>query len=104
MKIYIFNGDIYCKPCGEGIAAALPNPDAWEIDHPDSTIYPVAFDSSEGETDSPDHCGECNLFLERRLTEDGILYVQMEMALDNSDGTNDIINEWADFYDIENTQ
>ena len=74
MKIYMFDGDLYCKQCGEAIAATLPDPDAWEREHPDSCSYPVAYDSSEGESDSPDHCdhcdycGECGLVLERNLT------------------------------------
>ena len=74
MKIYMFQADVYCKPCGEAIAATLPDPDAWEREHPDSNSYPVAYDSSEGEADSPEHCGRCSLFLERNLTEDGFRY------------------------------
>ena len=78
MKIYMFEADWYCKPCGEAIAATLPDPDAWEREHPDSCSYPVAYDSSEGESDTPDHCGtpDCQLFLERPLTDDGREYVR----------------------------
>ena len=98
MKIYMFDGDVYCKPCGEAIAATLPDPDAWEREHPDSNSYPVAYDSSEGESDTPDHCGKCDLFLERNLTEDGVRYVQD--YVDTLCGDTDITLLWGEFYGI----
>ena len=103
MKIYMFNGDVYCKPCGEAIAATLPDPDAWEREHPDSNSYPIAYDSSEGEADSPEHCGRCSLFLERNLTEDGVRYVKELAAEDlSTEGEiGSIVKEWIDFYGID---
>ena len=103
MKIYMFNADLYCKPCGEAIAASLPEPTEWEREHPDSDSYPVAYDSSEGESDTPAHCGnhDCGMFLERSLTEDGIEYVLdsvRELALGN--GRSEIVQQWVEFYDI----
>jgi len=98
MKIYMFDGDVYCKPCGEAIAATLPDPDAWEREHPDSNSYPVAYDSGEGESDTPDHCGKCDLFLERNLTEDGVRYVQD--YVDTLCGDTDITLLWGEFYGI----
>ena len=98
MKIYMFDGDVYCKPCGEAIAATLPDPDAWEREHPDSLSYPVEYDSSEGESDTPDHCGKCDLFLERNLTEDGVRYVQD--YVDTLCGDTDITLLWGEFYGI----
>ena len=97
MKIYMFEADWYCKPCGEAIAATLPEPTEWEREHPDSDSYPVAYDSSEGESDTPDHCGnpDCQLFLERSLTEDGIQYVHDAVR----DGRNEIVQQWVDFYE-----
>ena len=99
MKIYMFEADWYCKPCGEAIAATLPDPDAWELGHPDSDSYPVAYDSSEGESDTPDHCSnhDCEMFLERNLTEDGIEYVRnavRELALGN--GRDEIVQQWVE--------
>ena len=98
MKIYMFDGDVYCKPCGEAIAATLPDPDAWAREHPDSISYPIAYDSSEGESDTPDHCGKCDLFLERNLTEDGVRYVQD--YVDTLCGDTDITLLWGEFYGI----
>jgi len=103
VKIYMWNADLYCKPCGEAIAATLPEPTEWEHEHSDSNDYPVEYDSSEGESDTPDHCGECNLFLERNLTEDGVRYVR-ELASDYIESSNELsetVQQWVDFYDIE---
>ena len=103
MKIYMFDGDVYCKPCGEAIAATLPDPDAWEREHPDSNSYPIAYDSSEGEADSPEHCGKCGLFLERNLTEDGVRYVKEIVSedLETESEIVGIVKEWIDFYGID---
>jgi hypothetical protein len=107
MKIYMWSADLYCGPCGEAIAATLPDPDAWEREHPDSNSYceifgePVGYDSSEGESDTPDHCGECEIFLERNLTEEGVRYVRdaiRELALGY--GRDEIVQQWAEFYGI----
>ena len=103
MTIYMFQADVYCKPCGEAIAATLPDPDAWEREHPDSNSYPIAYDSSEGEADSPEHCDKCSLFLERNLTEYGVRYVKEIVAEDLSteDKIVGIVKEWIDFYGID---
>ena len=103
MKIYMFEADWYCKPCGEAIAATLPEPTEWERDHPDSDSYPVPYDSSEGESDSPDHCGnrDCELFLERRLTDDGVEYVReaiRDLEWKGEKGRPEIVQQWADYY------
>ena len=103
MKIYMFEADWYCKPCGEAIAATLPEPTEWEREHPDSDSYPVAYDSSEGETDTPDHCGKCSRFLGSNLTDDGIAYVQESAReeLDREGVIGEIVQGWMDFYGIE---
>ena len=102
MRIYMFEADLYCAPCGEAIAATLPEPDEWEREHPDSASHPVAYDSSEGESDSPDHCGECQLFLERNLTDEGRQYVQdyVDTLTSDIDGDTDITLLWSEFYGI----
>ena len=114
MKIYMFKADWYCEPCGETIAATLPEPTAWEREHPDSDSYPVACDSSAGESDTPDHCAGlinslhenyciCSKFLERPLTQDGIEYVR-DLAYEYIESSNELsetVQEWVDFYDIE---
>ena len=101
MKIYIYQADLYCGPCGEAIATRLTLPDDLEREHPDSNSYPIGFDSSEGESDTPDHCGNasCQLFLERRLTSEGYEYVRAAIRdLDAGWGDAEIVNEWAEYY------
>jgi len=101
MKIYMFQADLYCKPCGESITATLPEPTEFEREYPDSESHPIAVDSSEGASDSPDHCGnhECELFLERNLTEDGIEYVKEAVEeLKFGHGRSDIVQQWSEFY------
>jgi len=45
---------------------------------------------------------ECELFLERNLTEDGIAYVKEAVEeLKFGHGRNEIVQEWVDYYDIE---
>ena len=104
MRIYMFEADLFCAPCGEAIAATLPEPDEWEREHPDSNSHPVEYDSSEGESDTPDHCGnpDCQLFLKRPLTEDGYEYVRESIEeLKFGHGRNKIVQQWANFYEIE---
>jgi hypothetical protein len=101
VKIYIYQADLYCGPCGEAIATTLTPPDDLEREHPDSDSYPIGFDSSEGESDTPDHCGNasCQLFLERPLTDDGVEYVRAAIRdLDAGWGRAEIVNEWAKYY------
>jgi hypothetical protein len=112
MKIFMFEADLYCGPCGESIRSTIdtkeleyPSPEEWHYN--DSNTWPIEYDSSEGESDSPDHCGnyECGLFLERRLTDDGIKYVKE--AVDDRKfgydihGRNEIVKQWVEFYQIE---
>ena len=103
MKIYMFEASWYCRTCGEAIAATLSEPDEWEQEHPDSDSHPVAFDSSEGESDTPDHCAECGLFLTRHLTEEGVRYVKDCVADDLcASGSIGLVSRmWMDFYGIE---
>ena len=102
MKIYQYDGDNYCGPCGEAIAATLPQPDAWNRDYPDSCSYPVGYPSWWGESDTPDHCGNCELFLERNLTDDGIEYVlDAVRELAQGSGDAEIVKQWVEFYSAE---
>ena len=114
--LYIYDGDLYCKPCGkakiEQLNEALDkdvhgmldwsnNPDLYE----DSNSWPQEYHRGEGESDSPDHCGNprCSRFLGRNLTDDGIAYVQESAReeLDREGVIGDIVQGWMDFYGIE---
>jgi hypothetical protein len=116
MKIYMFEADWYCKPCGEAIRSTIdtkeleyPDPSEWHLN--DSNTWPIDYDSNEGESDTPDHCAgrisalnenycgniACDLFLERPLTEDGREYVR-QLA---EEGPSEIVQQWMEYYDIK---
>ena len=94
MDFYIFQADTYCQLCASGIKARLDPPptpeDEWTFD---SDEYPKgAFDSDYEESDSPDHCASCQIFLKNPLTSDGEAYIR-ELALEDN-----IPQEWREFY------
>ena len=114
--LYIYNADLYCKPCGmakiEQLNAALDkdvhgtldwsnSPDLYE----DSNSWPQEYHRGEGESDSPDHCGnpQCSRFLGRNLTDDGIAYVKESAReeLDRDGVIGEIVQGWMDYYGIE---
>ena len=112
--LYIYNADLYCKPCGmafvEQLNEALDKDVHGMLDwtnHPDlyedSNSWPQEYSRGEGESDSPDHCGNCHRFLGRHLTDDGIAYVQEsareELARDGVIG--DVVQGWLDYYEID---
>jgi hypothetical protein len=102
VRIYMYQADLYCGPCGEAIATRLTPPDDLEREYPDSNSYPIGFDSSEGESDTPYHCGNasCQLFLERRLTSFGYEYLR-DAIRDRDDRMGHatrVVNEWAEYY------
>ena len=114
--VYIYQADLYCKPCGmamvEQFNEALDKDDrntlGW-TNHPDlyedSNSWPQEYSRGEGETDSPDHCGtpDCQRFLGRNLTEDGVAYVRQAALedLDQHGGVGPIVQGWLDYYSIE---
>ena len=104
MKIYMFEASWYCKPCGEAIRSTIdtkeleyPDPSEWHLN--DSNTWPIDYDSNEGASDTPDHCGnpDCQLFLERPLTDDGREYVR-QLA---EEGPSEIVQQWMEYYDIK---
>jgi len=121
--LYIYNGDLYCQPCGKALVEQFN--DALDKDvhgmldwsnHPDlyedSNSWPQEYSRGEGESDTPDHCGtmDCQRFLGRRLTDDGIEYVKEQvreltfMALPEYYYTvpsYEIVRGWCDFYGID---
>ena len=113
--LYIYNADMYCKPCGmakiEQLNAALDkdvhgtldwsnSPDLYE----DSNSWPQEYHRGEGESDTPDHCGnpQCSRFLGRNLTDDGIEYVKESAReeLDRDGAIGAVVQGWLDFYGI----
>ena len=93
MDAYIYQADIYCADCGEGLKSDLSTTPEDRRD--DSETYPQGpYADGGGEADSPQHCADCGAFLENPLTGDGRRYV-LDAILD---GTGTCVAEWAEFY------
>ena len=126
--LYIYNGDLYCQPCGKALVEQFNglldadtrnvlgwsnNPDLYE----DSNSWPQEYSRHDGETDTPDHCSAsisivgddgltrfstCQRFLGRTLTPDGVAYVQQSAVddLDQYGAIGDVVQGWLDYYGI----
>lgn len=105
MDAFIYSADLFCSDCTttikQEIAHRYPqhvpvNPQD-ECSY-DSDRYPKGpYMDGGGESDSPQHCGRCGLFLENPLTRDGYRYVEDKLR---RDGDSPTVQEWADFYGI----
>lgn len=107
----IYNADIYCDDCSDKIKLELEadgtvaklEAAGVDIDDErtyDSDEYPKWSDTS-AESDSPEHCGGCGVFLENSLTSYGEGYVVEQVNIDLIDGCMDsvAVTEWMDYYD-----
>ena len=110
---YIYCADLYCPDCAKDIERDLIGQGfALCQGMDDSDNWPVPYSQYNGESDTPDHCGnpQCSRFLGRNLTDDGIAYVKEKarelafMALPEHHCTlpsYKIVKGWCDFYGIE---
>ena len=94
MTVYIYNADVYCTDCGDKIKHRLDV--AQTLDTGDSDDYPQG-PTDQGETDTPEHCRSCGVFLENSLTSDGYDHL-MEMLEDENEHNAEIHAEWREFY------
>lgn len=94
MDVYLYQADLYCKSCGEKIAASLSKPEGFPDEHTyDSDDYPKGpYGNGGGEADFPQHCGGCGVHLENPLTKDGEDYVRSA----RKDGAS--FADWRAFY------
>lgn len=106
MDVYIYQVDCYCRACGEKTKEQLISSGAVdEIDIDDERSYDSddfpkgPYGDGGGESDCPQHCGSCGVFLENPLTSAGYQYVREQVADDTSHS--DVIREWVDFYEID---
>jgi hypothetical protein len=102
--MYIYQADVYCDSCGDKIQQALDqakqSPEDWDDESSyDSDDFPKGpYDEHYQETDTPQHCGDCGIFLENPLTQDGYDYV-INQAITHPDS--ETVNEWLRFYNLE---
>ncbi len=104
---YIYQADVWCPTCAKEIAADIQQnypqqvpADPTDERSYDSDDYPKGpfFDE---ESDAPEHCSNCHVFLENPLTTHGQEYMQqmVDEALAKGRGEEPHIKEWMDFYD-----
>ena len=101
---YIYQADVWCGNCAKEIAAELtaageaPEDPSDERSY-DSDQFPKGpfFDE---ESDAPEHCSGCHIFLENPLTTRGQEYMQqmVDEAIEKGRGEEPHIKEWMDFY------
>lgn len=97
MKTYIYQADLLCEGCASEAAAEIHGIETLGNFDGDSDDFPCGpYADGGGESDTPAHCGRCSLFLENRLTLDGIAYVQD--ALQANDGNAGVLETWHGFY------
>ena len=101
MNVYVFQADLLCKKCGQATrehldaAGERPNDVDYESSY-DSDNYPKGpYPSSE--SDSPEHCSSCGVFLQNPLTDDGMAYVRDALIEGPCSPT---LVTWNDFYGI----
>ena len=106
MDAYIYQADLHCEDCIIQIKGSLRDrelePEDTEDEYSyDSDDYPKGpYANGGGESDSPQHCGSCGLFLKNPLTKDGQEHVDTafrEYWL-LGHGNKEVLAEWADYY------
>jgi hypothetical protein len=105
MDVYLFQAALVCKHDGEKVRRELTRvgkaPEDPDDEHSyDSDDFPKGpYPDGGGESDVPEHCDICHMFLENPLTRVGMQYVLEALAAGRGDP--DVLTEWAAFYDLE---
>lgn len=115
MNVYAYRAALLCEDCGPQIRNSLtsrgkapPNPS--DESSYDSDDFPKGpYPNGGGESDTPQHCDSCQVFLENPLTDDGYNYVceSVEMFLDDTtqaSGNPAVIRQWFNFYNLKVTK
>lgn len=108
MKAYMYKAAWLCEGCGESTRQELTeqgNAPA-DIDNEssyDSDGFPKGpYDNGGGESDSPQHCDQCQCFLENPLTDDGLDYVKETIHNQKEiGGVDSTIAIWANYYGLD---
>ena len=94
MEAYIYQADIYCTDCARKYSQLQIL--IGEKDTGNSDQFPQGpYENGGGESDYPQHCGNCHVFMENSLTSDGEDYV-IAAAKDALGG--DVAKEWKEYY------
>jgi hypothetical protein len=96
MIVFYFRGDVYCQPCG---LQYVDECDRRGVeDNRDTDTYPQQALNNE-EADTPQHCADCDEFLENPLTDEGRQYVTDKIR--ERRGRKSILRLWKEFYEIQ---
>ena len=91
MDAYVYKAALICAEC------AIPKRFARgrDVDTTDSDSYPQGpYSDGGGESDCPQHCDVCGVFLENSLTPAGMEYV--------ANARESAVSEiWREFYDVD---
>ena len=124
---YDYQADRYCEKCGLEIIKQIDELDQIEMendpylmhrsqsyytdsdgntvlmDYNDSNNYPQKTRISEISPDSPDHCGNCDVFLEHGLNDECKNYVldTAHCELSMSGEISLIVKQWINFWNID---
>lgn len=97
MKAWVYQASLLCEDCAHEI---MGNKRAF-AGIEDSDVYPQGpYANGGGESDCPQHCDHCDVFLKNPLTSDGYVYVRKACAEDRRSGEGSF-SEWATFYSVE---
>ena len=102
MDAYLFpeGCEFYCEDCARDIASEerVENPEGKSVA---DLMADSCYSNGGGESDTPQHCAGCGVFLDNPLTGDGAEYVAERIAehvLDPLHGARDVLVEWSESY------
>lgn len=101
--MYIYQAAILCDDCAESSELRCGLIAEGRTAEDDSDYWPYGpFDPAGQETDSPDCCAMCNVFIPTRLTADGVQYVKDALAeyMATGRGSREVLDEWSHTFGI----
>lgn len=105
MDAYVYQAALLCAGCAQARIIRVEEMAVKPRGYPsDSNAYPQGpYPQGGGEADSPQHCDDCNLFLENPLTGDGMEYITNNILghyRDREDGKAEVLESWAKHYNV----
>lgn len=110
MDVYMFQADLWCDDCARQYMRENEPPAGADLEDEgsyESDDWPNGpYADSGGESDCPQHCGACSVFLGNPITDEGRSYVGNAIAQYAVNGSGDVavLREWAEFYGITVTE
>lgn len=101
MDVFIYHAALLCEDCATAIRRDLIRSGYVVRAEEDSDDFPCGpYSHGGGESDCPQHCDACGVFLENALTADGSAYVKSAFKAYHADrsGSLAVLQTWADAY------